>query len=1748
MKYEVKVQIKRSKIKEILFSFLTYIIQNQPNSLFLQIIIKLIHTFQIISFSFNDSFSHLWKNEYITKRVKNQLAFFRLIPFFKGGIILYSIGFFLSILMIIIYIGISLYVAISLNKINTKKISKILPTFLANTYSFFITCMFIPILNSLCSIGNRINNNKLYYCYDIETNSWVFYVYVTIAIVFGIALLYYVYIGNYLCYDQIYNKKNFTAKQTSIPEIFVIVLNISNVVFTEIVQNEDVFIIIYFILSICVFWSYFSLSHLYNEKISKVNICASLIILWNSACLVICDIFDKIKFDGGIILFFCGAIIILFVIIAFYQVEFCITDITKYQYSSLYGYLHIVKVMDLIGDVEKNERKAKILLESYIFSYEQSCPLKNCPLSMYGREVHKGNYNMYSFLLQHIEVRFKRLIDKFPTDAFIRIMFAYFINKKLKKQNYAHSMLAMLENQSNSLVNDFLLFRMNALLEKEENDSVFKGEHISYSSLFASFKEKILRISKLYINFWSTLFFYHQNTSNDLSRLNDVGFEIERTRAEIDEDFEELQKMRPNNIQVLRYYSDFLNEVINDKENATKYASKIKEIKQETKIDFSSHILDVDLQSITTDEFQYILISTNTQDFGCIMEISLGICSESGYVKNELIGKNVNILVPEIFRGPHHMLLKRKFSEFLQKEIDDKSNNKKQFNSAHTFMLTKARFLIPIMTTPAILTNESNSHFFIARIDVHKDSNSFSYTAYENSTCYLLTNLSFIIQNYSVEALRLLAIDKDDEINTNNLFLGNFIKDFKSKIIDRKQYTSSFNSKKDVILTWAKKSKLFNVNSEFICNATLVNFSNVPTAYIIKLTLNKQLKTKYKNNNGNIIQIDKNYLPKLENKKYVSYNVEENSFGLNQKEVTSEEITAKLRERAMEKITVIKKEKNKKRKINKNDEISSDDEEIDDKSQLLGEDDETEELEDDEDDENEYDSGSSEYEKNEFNRFDSTKSKRETKAANETEDGNINKNESVVITGYYNVSMKGLKFFIYNFEANAVKEMNDNFYLISQVQTRIKEIQEPTMLPKKTQNKVKKHLSAEHQIQEFEKIKKEQDEKIIKQIKYALTKNDAKYSILRLRAISFFIFLILIGEGIFVFFFFNGVYAKLEEFCLLIQYSFQMLLNCVYSIYFTRELTLLSMDEYTVTYQDTDEYLKDTVSLIKELYQNQQSMTDYIITSSIKLSKSAEQQIYEKTYEMYMITDDYGLLSFNITLNAALSQVLGAQFVLSTMSTDDIIPTDTTVYFNFLNSLNGIYNGLLNLADIFEVEMNNKFDNNKIVALVDVVVFLVLGVFFYFIIIKLYVGVVMKKNDYLAVFYEIGLDIIRLALSHCETFNQKIMMMTNEESVSINATISTDVSDGEMNDITDPIITKKTNSLEIHQSKKSFIHSSSKDILFARIGIFIVMMLSPFGSLLIYIYTTGNFEYFTSNIAIFKANAQMNTRYLMLFNILREYIFDKDIYVKYYYLENYLESELSEIINKTIEDIKTIDQHQAQLSKNFKELYQKIYYGDVCGYSDTFFNEVITEKWRTCQSITCNTSMYGLFILQQFFIDEIKEMKSLVDINEKKALEHNFQYNLTLYGTSKYPKVDPSASDEEKQLYDELNPFLFFNTIKHDNLIIIFKQIYRPLITTMNEALITNNHNSQRTLKVFNTSVVCSYFGLMALIYIFLWRRAEDRLQSTITKAKNMIMLLPKELLVGLESVVKLFDINVNNSITSINSNVNMNEEETNEK
>ena len=55
------------------------------------------------------------------------------------------------------------------------------------------------------------------------------------------------------------------------------------------------------------------------------------------------------------------------------------------------------------------------------------------------------------------------------------------------------------------------------------------------------------------------------------------------------------------------------------------------------------------------------------------------------------------------------------------------------------------------------------------------------------------------------------------------------------------------------------------------------------------------------------------------------------------------------------------------------------------------------------------------------------------------------------------------------------------------------------------------------------------------------------------------------------------------------------------------------------------------------------------------------------------------------------------------------------------------------------------------------------------------------------------------------------------------------------------------------------------------------------------------------------------------------------------------------------------------MGKKFKNFYDKIYYQDVCGYADTFFNDILKEKWRTCDHVTNDSGQFGLSVLLTFF-------------------------------------------------------------------------------------------------------------------------------------------------------------------------------------
>lgn len=135
-----------------------------------------------------------------------------------------------------------------------------------------------------------------------------------------------------------------------------------------------------------------------------------------------------------------------------------------------------------------------------------------------------------------------------------------------------------------------------------------------------------------------------------------------------------MSKIRSNDKQVLRIYSEFLSEIMNDSEKATIYKIRLTGIEgdkmfiQEEKANFDFNFIN------TSDDFQFLMLSADENNFDAIVKMSIGICNIFGYTKNELLGKHINLIIPEQMQKAHKNILEQRVAAY-KKQLSNYTTN-----------------------------------------------------------------------------------------------------------------------------------------------------------------------------------------------------------------------------------------------------------------------------------------------------------------------------------------------------------------------------------------------------------------------------------------------------------------------------------------------------------------------------------------------------------------------------------------------------------------------------------------------------------------------------------------------------------------------------------------------------------------------------------------------------------------------------------------------------------------------------------------------------------------------------------------------------------------------------------------------------------------------------------------------------------------------------------------------------------------
>ena len=183
------------------------------------------------------------------------------------------------------------------------------------------------------------------------------------------------------------------------------------------------------------------------------------------------------------------------------------------------------------------------------------------------------------------------------------------------------------------------------------NNTTDYASVMNYSNQQKQCKKNIEYVSYLHVKFWSLLL----EESLDLKKLSKTGVDINRAISAVEENWNRMQKMYKDCGKALKMYGEYQLEILNDKEGGMEYINRAKDAVNSKPI-YSGSLTSAISSS---EDNACVAISGDQQKLGEIINLNMSLCRAFGYTKTELLSKNLEILLPDIYAKHHHSFLIR---------------------------------------------------------------------------------------------------------------------------------------------------------------------------------------------------------------------------------------------------------------------------------------------------------------------------------------------------------------------------------------------------------------------------------------------------------------------------------------------------------------------------------------------------------------------------------------------------------------------------------------------------------------------------------------------------------------------------------------------------------------------------------------------------------------------------------------------------------------------------------------------------------------------------------------------------------------------------------------------------------------------------------------------------------------------------------------------------------------------------------
>ena len=1374
-------------------------------------------------------------------------------------------------------------------------------------------------------------------------------------------------------------------------------------------------------------------------------------------------------------------------------------------------YLQVHILLHSIKDKNINREEMMKFIKYNDFSINES---KN-----FWKEQNKDYY----FLLK-IESILKKYINAYPNSLILKIGLYKLLYFYLEKYKGAYIILYNLyEDICEGIINasigeKFYVFRIKKVLEEKGFNSSIDKTEISIRYQINKFKKQMSNVAYSYYFFWELLL----NTSQikDLQKLNQMGYNIGKLVKEIKYQFEKINTMKFKDKKIYALYGYFLRDILNE----TEYNNELEEILNGLSNNYSYIFNGVNLNDIrTSSNFHFILISAKSNCFGKIEKISPEIAKILKYETSQLIGETIDILLPFFLIEEHNKYLRK----YIEINTDFKYNffKKKPFN-----LRTKNKFLETIALTITIHLDEDSFPFIFAQVNEEEQLN---ITKDNLNTSYIFTNENFIIQNFTSNAIQILKLNSNvlDNFTEITPFIKEFNEEIHAQFANNNFHNSivninyiklniisnnfiDFNGEK--IICWTINNQYFYLNvSEIIINDKLIGFifkfkkcnnPNIRNIKIPNLLGRSSTVSIQSNGNENEEKIINNELKELISSSYIPNNFENFDFDINKKEFLFFNQKYKKNKENFEDIENYFQNNY----INMKKEIS----------ELNEEEEEEEESEEDDDDDDEDINNSS-------SNFDVKGNNNILKKLSTHSNTNniINSNNSN--NSYYNINLKNITLFVYNYKSLIVNECKGYVY-----ESKIEEIFRKERLlfnaiqKKKTfstnidkNNDNYNNIHHDYQGNNRNNMKKTN---INYKNKFNLQNNNNISISKNVIELIFIILLNLIGLTTLIIIAFKKILNAQHDIISLIEiqnYLSDLMINGNNAFYFSYQLIALQKTIYYNYYPLKETLETEYEAKLKHIYNSILDLIKSILSFYPSMNKSNKKLLdnYKVKYCTLTSTTFYNNCTEGYIFNF-LEEFSFAIFSFYCSNKKDLNFTNLFFNFIFVNYESLLLENLEGFEQIFVNEYNSRMKHLKNILIILIISLIILEIIIVSGLIKVNLDLKKEEDKTFEIFFRINPQYILNAIIKCDKFielNNEFQIgayhLVSNPNINISKSILNDEnSDSQsenslliQNDVAD--VNKKW---EKNKNKLKLLEKEKIEYNFLKKFLLIFILILS-GFIIINIYARMKYKLISNYVQLYLLIIYHQSYLIKLYNYYRTYlVFFNYRYsnTKINYIYNYLHIELNKAYEENENYYIKIMTTTNLLNKEGQNILKNYYNNDtICNY----FSVYGTKYNISCNKVADNIANYGLWFTFNHAIQLItfltKNIDALLEIGESKG----YKYDEVLYDSGKVNKLYPN----DESLYDDYlkyNPFYEINSYIHLNLTVLTDYIIIPAIDGLRIEVSNIMKSICDDIERYSLICIIILFIFLILFYIFLLIPKVIETNIEINQGKLMLKIIPK--------------------------------------